>query len=287
MKDVVFGQYYPAESGVHHMDARAKVLLMLAYVVLIFFVDSFVGYFAYALFVLVATFVAKVPLRTMLRSIKGVFFLVIFISVINVFFAGIGDPLWKWWILSVSVDSILHAVKMALRILLLVLGPALLTYTTTPMQLTDAIESLLSPLKLVRFPVRDVAVIMSIALRMVPTLMEETDRIMLAQKARGASLDTGNIFKRVKALVPILIPLFVGSFRRAEELALALDARCYNASPKRTRYRILRFTWRDLVALTVFGVLLAFIILGVVKQGGVLLYDFDGMIWDLVSSWVH
>ena len=155
------------------------------------------------------------------------------------------------------------------------------------MQLTDAIESLLSPLKLVRFPVRDVAVIMSIALRMVPTLMEETDRIMLAQKARGASLDTGNIFKRVKALVPILIPLFVGSFRRAEELALALDARCYNASPKRTRYRILRFTWRDLVALSVFGVLLAFIILGVVKQGGVLLYDFDGMIWDLVSSWVH
>jgi len=287
MKDVVFGQYYPASSGVHHMDARAKVLLMLAYVVLIFFVNSFVGYFAYMVFVLVATLVSKVPVRTMLRSIKGVFFLVLFISIINVFFSGLGEPMWKWWILSVSVESLLHAAKMALRILLLVLGPALLTYTTTPMELTDAIESLLSPLKLVRFPVRDVAVIMSIALRMVPTLMEETDRIMLAQKARGASLDTGNIFKRVKALIPILIPLFVGSFRRAEELALALDARCYNATPKRTRYRILRFTWRDLIAMLVFSVLLAFIVLGVIKRGGVLLYDFDGMIWDIIRSWVH
>ena len=281
MRDVVFGQYYPADSGVHHMDARAKVLLMLGYVVLIFFVDSFVGYLAYALFVLAVTLVAKVPLRTLLRSVKGIAVLVIFISIINIFFSGLGEPLWQWWILSVSTDSLLHAAKMALRILLLVLGPALLTYTTTPMELTDAIECLLAPLKLVRFPVRDVAVIMSIALRMVPTLMEETDRIMLAQKARGASLDTGNLFKRVKALVPILIPLFVGAFRRAEELALALDARCYNASPKRTRYRILRLTWRDLVGLLVFGALLTVIILGIV------LYDFDGMIWRLVLSWVH
>ena len=245
-----------------------------------FFVDSFVGYFAFALFVLAVTLVAKVPLRTLLRSVKGVAFLMVFISVINAFFSGLGEPLWKWWVLSVSVDSLLHAAKMALRILLLVLGPALLTYTTTPMELTDAIESLLTPLKLVHFPVRDLAVIMSIALRMVPTLMEETDRIMLAQKARGASLDTGNFFQRIRALVPILIPLFVGAFRRAEELALALDARCYNASPKRTRYRILRLTWRDLVGLLVFGALLAVIVLGLVR------YDFDGMIYDLVRSWV-
>ena len=281
MKDVVFGQYYPSDSGVHHMDARAKVLLMLAYVVLIFFVDSFVGYFAYLVFVLTVALIAKVPLRTLFRSVKGVAILVVFISIINVFFSGLGEPLWKWWILSVSVESLLHAAKMALRILLLVMGPAILTYTTTPMELTDAIESLLSPLKLVRFPVRDVAVIMSIALRMVPTLMEETDRIMLAQKARGASLDSGNIFKRVKALVPILIPLFVGAFRRAEELALALDARCYNASPKRTLYRVLRLTWRDLVGLLVFGVLLTVIVLNLV------LYDFDGMIWNLVMTWVN
>ena len=281
MKDVVFGQYYPSDSGVHHMDARAKVLLMLAYVVLIFFVDSFVGYFAYLVFVLTVALIAKVPLRTLFRSVKGVAILVVFISIINVFFSGLGEPMWKWWILSVSVESLLHAAKMALRILLLVMGPAILTYTTTPMELTDAIESLLSPLKLVRFPVRDVAVIMSIALRMVPTLMEETDRIMLAQKARGASLDSGNIFKRVKALVPILIPLFVGAFRRAEELALALDARCYNASPKRTRYRVLRLTWRDLVGLLVFGVLLTVIVLNLV------LYDFDGMIWNLVMTWVN
>lgn len=281
MKDVVFGQYYPSASGVHHMDARVKVLLMLAYVVLIFFVDSFVGYLAYALFVLAVTLIAKVPLRTLLRSVKGVFVLIIFISIINVFFSGLGEPLWKWWVLSVSVEGLLHAAKMALRILLLVLGPALLTYTTTPMELTDAIESLMAPLKLVRFPVRDVAVIMSIALRMVPTLMEETDRIMLAQKARGASLDNGNLFKRIKALIPVLIPLFVGSFRRAEELALALDARCYNASPKRTRYRILRLTWRDLVGALVFGALLAFIIIGIVR------FDFDDMIWQAFQSAIH
>lgn len=276
MKDVVFGQYYPSDSGVHHLDARVKVLLMLAYVVLIFFVDSFVGYLAYAVFVLVATLLSKVPLRTLVRSVKGVIVLIVFISIINVFFSGLGEPLWRWWVLSVSVESLLHAAKMALRILLLVLGPALLTYTTTPMELTDAIESLLTPLKWVHFPVRDLAVIMSIALRMVPTLMEETDRIMLAQKARGASLDTGNLFRRIKALVPILIPLFVGAFRRAEELALALDARCYNASPNRTRYRILRVTWRDFVAFSVFGMLVTVIILGLV------MYDFDGMLWHVM-----
>ena len=276
IRDVAFGQYYPSESGVHHLDARFKILLMLFYVILIFFVDSFVGYAMYAVFVVVATLLSKVPFRTLLRSLKGIAVLVIFISFINIFFFTGDNVLWQWWVLSVSVESLLHAAKMALRIMLLVVGPALLTFTTTPMQLTDAIESLLTPLKWVRFPVRDLAVIMSIALRMVPTLMEETDRIMMAQKARGASLDTGNLFRRVKALVPVLIPLFVGAFRRAEELALALDSRCYNASPHRTRYRILRLGWRDLVGFAVFGGFAAAVILGIV------LYDFDAMIWQRI-----
>ena len=276
IKDVAFGQYYPADSGVHHLDARFKILLMLFYVILIFFVDSFVGYAMYALFVVVATLISKVPFRTLLRSLKGIAVLVIFISIINIFFYTGDHVLWHWWVLTVSTESLLHAAKMTLRILLLVVGPALLTFTTTPMELTDAIESLLTPLKWLHFPVRDLAVIMSIALRMVPTLMEETDRIMMAQKARGASIDTGNLFRRIKSLVPVLIPLFVGAFRRAEELALALDSRCYNASPNRTRYRILRLGWRDLVGFVVFGAFAAAVILGIV------LYDFDAMLWQLM-----
>lgn len=278
MKDVSFGQYYPAESGVHRMDPRFKLVLMLFYVVLIFFVDTFVGYLAYLAFVLLMTGLAKVPLRTLLRSLSGVGVMVIFISIINVFFYGGGEPLWSWWVISVSVESILHALKMALRIMLLVMGPALLTFTTTPTALTDGIESLLSPLKLIKFPVRDVAVIMSIALRMIPTLMEETDRIMMAQKARGASIDTGNIFRRIKALVPVLVPLFVGAFRRAEELAFALDSRCYNASPKRTRYRILKPGARDAVAVLAFAAWGTFVILSIV------LFDFDAMIYNAISA---
>ena len=272
IRDVAFGQYYPTGSGVHRMDARLKLLLLIFYAVLIFFVNSCVGYAFYLAFVLLCTLLARLPLRTLLRSLKGVVVLVIFISIVNVFFYTGEHVYWKWWVLSVSQESLLHAAKMALRIILLVVGPAILTFTTTPMELTDAIESLLTPLKWLKFPVRDFAVIMSIALRMVPTLMEETDRIMMAQKARGASLDTGNLFKRIKALVPILIPLFVGAFRRAEELALALDARCYNASPTRTRYRILRFGWRDLVAFFVFGAFAAIVILGIV------MWDFDTMV---------
>lgn len=279
MQNVSFGQYYAVDSGVHKLDARLKMLLMLAYIILIFFVDTFVGYAAFALFVLVVTLVSHVPLRTLLRSLKAVAVLVIFISIINVFFFGSDEqPLWSWWILSVSKASLLHAAKMALRILLLVAGPALLTFTTTPMELTDAIESLMSPLKLVRFPVRDFAMIMSIALRMVPTLMEETDHIMMAQKARGSSLDTGNIFKRIKALVPVLIPLFVGAFRRAEELALAMDSRCYNATPHRTRYRLLRLGWRDVVAFLLYAAWFAFVILGIVQ------WDFDALIWQAIGG---
>lgn len=278
VRDVAFGQYYPSSSGVHHLDARFKVLLMLFYIILIFFVKTFVGYATYALFVVVATIAAKIPFRTLFRSLKGILVLIVFITIVNVFFYG-GEPVyWKWWVLSVSKESLIQAAKMALRIILLVVGPAILSFTTTPMELTDAIESLLTPLKLIKFPVRDLAVIMSIALRMVPTLMEEADRIMMAQKARGASLDTGNVFRRVKALIPVLIPLFVGAFRRAEDLALALDARCYNASPNRTRYRVLCLTWRDLVGGLVFGIFVAAVIVGIV------VFDFDAMIWQAIAG---
>ena len=157
------------------------------------------------------------------------------------------------------------------------MGPALLTFTTTPMELTDGVESLLSPLKVIKFPVHDVAVIMSIALRMIPTLMEETNKITMAQKARGADLDSGNVFKRAKALIPILVPLFVGAFRRADELALAMDARCYNATPNRTKYKLLHFGWGDLFAFLIFGIYLALVIMNIH------LFDLDALIWGLFA----
>lgn len=264
LKDVSFGQYYPTNSIVHRLDPRVKLLMMIAYVVLIFFVKSYIGYIAFALFVFAAAAIAKIPFKSLLRSIKAVLFLVVFITIINVFFyKGDGEPLWSWWVLAVYVDGLVFSSKMALRLILLVLGPALLTYTTTPMELTNAIESLLTPLKLIKFPVHDLAVIMSIAMRMIPTLMDETERITLAQKARGADLDTGNLFARIKAMVPILVPLFVCAFRRADELALALESRCYDATPNRTTYRVLKLKTRDLVFSCLFIVFTATIILDV------------------------
>lgn len=264
LKDISFGQYYPTGSILHRLDPRVKLLIMLAYVILIFFVKSYIGYILFALMVISAALIARIPLKSLFRSVKAVIFLVLFITIINVFFyKGEGEALWSWWKLAVYVDGLVFASKMALRLILLVLGPALLTYTTTPMELTNAIESLLSPLKLIKFPVHDLAVIMSIAMRMIPTLMDETDRITLAQKARGADLDTGNIFKRIKAMVPILVPLFVCAFRRADELALALESRCYDATPNRTTYRVLQLKGRDFLFLIMFLVFMAAVILDV------------------------
>ncbi len=264
LKDVSFGQYYPTNSVIHRLDPRVKLLMMIAYVVLIFFIQSYIGYLLFALFVVIASAIAKIPFKSLLKSIKAVAFLVIFISIINIFFySGDGEPLWSWWILTVYIDGLVFSSKMALRLILLVLGPAILTYTTTPIELTNAIESLLSPLKLVKFPVHDLAVIMSIALRMIPTLMEETERITLAQKARGADLDTGNLFQKIKSMVPILVPLFVCAFRRADELALALESRCYDATPNRTTYKVLTLKGRDFAFIALFFLFMAMAIIDV------------------------
>lgn len=261
LKDVSFGQYYPTNSVMHKLDPRSKLLAMIAYIVMLFLVKSYVGYLVCGLLILTATLVAKIPLKSMFKSVKAVIFLVVFITIINIFFyKGDSEALWKWKFIAVYVEGLIFASKMAIRVVLLVLGPALLTYTTTPMELTDAIESLLSPLKKIKFPVHDLAVIMSIALRMIPTLIEETERITLAQKARGASLDTGNIFARIKAMVPILVPLFVCAFRRADELALALESRCYDASPNRTRYRVLKLKGKDFAFLCLFLLFMGIII---------------------------
>lgn len=257
-RDVTFGQYYFADSFVHRMDARIKLLLCLTFMVAIFFVTSFAVFGLIVLFLLLTIAVAKVPLGSILRSIKGIFVLLLFTAILNLFFTKRGTLLWSWWILEIYDGGIIFAAKMLLRLTLLVIGSNLLTLTTTPVELTHAIESLLAPLNVVRFPVKDFALIMSLTLSFIPSLIEETDRIVRAQKARGADFDTGSVFKRAKAFVPILIPLLVGGFRRADELANAMNSRCYEGSTKRTRLVTMKLSWRDAVgAFVTLSVLVA------------------------------
>lgn len=246
-RDVTFGQYYLADSFVHRMDARIKLLLCLLFMVGIFFVTSFVGFAFVALFLLTVVLLSKVPLGSVLRSVKGIIVLLLFTAILNLFFTKNGTLLWSWWIFEIYDEGIKFATKMLLRLSLLVIGSNLLTLTTTPVDLTHAVESLLSPLNVLHFPVREIALIMSLTLSFIPGLIEETDRIIRAQKARGANFDTGNIISRAKAFVPIIIPLLVGGFRRAEELANAMNSRCYEGSTTRTRMRTMHLSWRDAV----------------------------------------
>lgn len=251
MNNVVFGQYYPTGSVVHRLDARIKLLAVILYIITVFFIRDYVMYAAMFLFVIGVSLVAKIPLKVLLRTVRTIVFLVLITSVINLFFTT-GEVLWLHWkFIKIYKEGVEHAIKLALRLILLMLFPSILTLTTTPMELTDALESLMSPLKLIKVPVHAIALIMSIALRMIPILMEETNKIMLAQKARGASFDTGGAFKKAKAMVPVLVPLFVGAFRRADELALAMDARCYSSVAKRTKYKVMRFSAKDAVAAVV------------------------------------
>lgn len=268
MKDVTFGQYYPADSFVHKMDPRVKIVLSVAYIVAVFLVREFhfLGFAAAFAFILLTTLVARVPFMKVLRSIKAIIFFVIFSSVLQILFNKEGTVLAKWWIIEITNVGLLRAGFITLRIVLVVMGTALLTLTTTPVEIADGIESLLTPLKWIKFPVHEFALIMSIALRFIPTLMDETDRIISAQKARGADFESGNIFKRIKALLPILIPLLISSFRRADELGDAMDARCYSGAKGRTKYKKMRLTYRDLIGFALTGGLIA----GVVLLNGVL-----------------
>ncbi len=247
-RDVTFGQYYPKNSFVHKMDARIKLLLCLLFMVCIFFVQSYVGFALVTLFLLTTIISAQVPLRSILKSVKGVIVLLIFTALLNIFFTKNGNVLFSWWIFTVTDQGLIYASKMLLRLIYLVVGSSILTLTTTPVDLTHAIEHLLSPLKVIKFPVHDIALIMSLTLSFIPSLIEETDRIIRAQKARGADFDTGNLFQRAKAFVPILIPLLVGGFRRAEELANAMNSRCYEGATNRTQMRVMKLSWRDLIA---------------------------------------
>ena len=252
LRDITIGQHFPGNSLVHRFDPRLKLVLTVAYIVLLFAASNPLGLTLSILFLGVMYKMAKIPVKMIGKSLKPILPIVLFTAVLNLFFvSGEGDPLVHFWFLSIYAEGVRYAVLMAVRVMALIAGTSLLTYTTSPIVLTDAIEQLLKPLGKLHFPVHELAMMMSIALRFIPTLIEETDKIMNAQKARGAQLDTGKMTDRVKALVPVLIPLFISAFRRADELAMAMECRCYRGGDGRTRLKVLRCTRQDYIDLAV------------------------------------
>lgn len=277
LKDVTFGQYYPVKSFVHRSDPRIKLLALIAYIVALFLAKNFYSLFICAIVFTAALIASRVPPASVLRSVKAIIFLLIFTAVLNLFFHGGNHLLVQWSIIKIYREGVIFTIFFVLRLFFLVTGSAILTLTTTPVELTDGIESLLTPLKWVRFPVHELALIMSIALRFIPTLIDETNRIISAQKARGADFESGNLIKRIKAIVPILIPLLISAFRRAEELGDAMDARCYTGSKNRTKYKKLKFGWRDLICFLVFAALIT---------GVVLLNIYGGRIFPRINEYI-
>lgn len=262
LRDITIGQHFPGNSLVHRFDPRLKLVLTIAYIVLLFAASNPLGLTLSILFLGVMYRVAKIPVKMIGKSLKPILPIVLFTAVLNLFFvSGEGDPLVHFWFLTIYAEGVRYAVLMAVRVMALIAGTSLLTYTTSPIVLTDAIEQLLKPLGKLHFPVHELAMMMSIALRFIPTLIEETDKIINAQKARGAQLDTGKMTDRVKALVPVLIPLFISAFRRADELAMAMECRCYRGGTGRTRLKVLRCEKQDYIDLAVciacFAVILA------------------------------
>ena len=262
LRDITIGQHFPGNSLVHRFDPRLKLVLTVAYIVLLFAASNPLGLTLSILFLGVMYKVAKIPVKMIGKSLKPILPIVLFTAVLNLFFvSGEGEPLVHFWFLTIYAEGVRYAVLMAVRVMALIAGTSLLTYTTSPIVLTDAIEQLLKPLGKLHFPVHELAMMMSIALRFIPTLIEETDKIMNAQKARGAQLDTGKMTDRVKALVPVLIPLFISAFRRADELAMAMECRCYRGGTGRTRLKVLRCEKQDYIDLAVcvacFAVILA------------------------------
>lgn len=258
--NVTFGQYYNAESFLHKTDPRVKIVLLIAYIVAVFLAGNFLSLAAVAVFLAVAIIFSSVPIGSVLRSVKAIFILIVFMFVLNVLFhVKKEDDTVYFWV--VTKEGLISAAFLSVRLILLVIGSSLLTLTTTPVSLTDGLESLLKPLALVKFPVHDLALVMSIALRFIPTLANETDRIISAQKARGADFESGNIISRIKALVPVLVPLIVSALRRADELGDAMDARCYSGSKNRTKYKKLRLTFRDPIAVLFVAALICGVVM--------------------------
>lgn len=252
LKDITIGQHFPGHSILHRCDPRLKLVATIAYIVVLFVAPNPLG-LALSILLLAALYkVAQIPGKMILKSLKPIVPIVIFTAVLNLFFVtGQGEPLVHFWVLNIYVEGVKYAILLAVRVCALIAGTSLLTYTTSPIVLTDAIESLLRPLAKLHFPVHELAMMMTIALRFIPTLIEETEKIMNAQKARGAQLDNGKMTERIKALVPVLVPLFISAFRRADELAMAMECRCYRGGDGRTRLKVLRCTRQDYIDLAV------------------------------------
>lgn len=258
IRDITLGQYYPEQSVIHRLDARTKILGTLLYIIEVFLVNSFAGFGLVILALGILIGISRVPVRFIFKGLKAVVFIILLTFVLNLFMFD-GTVLWHWKFLTITYEGLYRSCFMALRLILLIIGTSMLTLTTKPMELTDGLEKLLKPFDRLGLPSHEIALMMSIALRFIPTLLEETDKIMKAQQARGADFESGNLMQRVKNMIPILIPLFVGSFRIAQDLALAMEARCYHGGVGRTRMKEIVFSRRDGVA----GVLLA-VFLGIV-----------------------
>ena len=260
LRDITIGQHFPGNSILHRCDPRLKLVGTLAYIVVLFVAANPVGI---ALSIALLAFLysmAKIPFKMILKSLKPIVPVIIFTAVLNLFFLTGETPLFHWWIFTIYPEGVRYAILMAVRVMALIAGTSLLTYTTSPIVLTDAIENLLRPLGRLHFRVHELAMMMTIALRFIPTLIDETEKIMNAQKARGAMLDTGSFMQRVKALVPILIPLFLSAFRRADELAMAMECRCYHGGEGRTRLKVLQFGKEDVLCAVVLTALLGIIV---------------------------
>ena len=261
LRDITIGQHFPGNSLVHRFDPRLKLVLTVAYIVLLFAASNPLGLTLSILFLGVMYKVAKIPVKMIGKSLKPILPIVLFTAVLNLFFvSGEGDPLVHFWFLNIYAEGVRYAVLMAVRVMALIAGTSLLTYTTSPIVLTDAIEQLLKPLGKLHFPVHELAMMMSIALRFIPTLIEETDKIMKAQIARGADFENGNLIQKAKNMVPLLVPLFISAFRRANDLAMAMEARCYHGGDHRTQMKPLHYEKRDYIA---FVILVAYLAVGV------------------------
>ncbi len=260
VRDVTLGQFFPGGSLIHRIDPRAKIVLLISFITLIFCAFNYAALALTAVVGLLIVFLSGVPFKMYLKSLKVIIFIVVITSLLNLFYSS-GEPLWQWGIFKITAEGINRSVFVTVRIITLIFATSALTFTTSPTDLTDALERLMKPLNLLHIKVHEIAMMMTIALRFIPTLLEETDKIMSAQKARGADMESGNIIKRVKALIPVLIPLFVSSFRRAYELATAMECRCYRGGEGRTRMKVLHMQKRDYISVIFMALVLTGVVL--------------------------
>ena len=257
LKDITLGQFFPGNSVIHRLDPRTKLIMLVAYIVALFLAVNWISYAVMLVFLVTAIAISGVPAKSFIRGMKPLIFILIFTGVLNLFFTTGETVLVRFWRITVYLEGLVRAVQMIVRILMLICGTFLLTYTTSPIALTDGLESLLSPLKRIKVPVHELSMMMCIALRFIPTLIEETDKIMSAQKARGADFENGKLMERVKAMIPILVPLFISAFRRADELATAMECRCYQGGEGRTKMKLLRYHRNDYFTLILGAGLIA------------------------------